>query len=641
MATNADFDSLIARITVATNTLETDVATIHAGSTDIGESVAEAQQAATDAQSYATQAQDEVEQLLNLKPIFKGEYGEAVNFTTNPVLATASDFENSYGKLYKLKIGATGVVLNGLPDALIDGWHLYVFNATGADITVSGSTTIAGSFLIGDGHIARINRDIDSNYHVYDITSASPAGGVFRETTLLTATSPLANQLPVALDTPINITFGAAQGTIADPVMISGTGQITFNQAGQYTIQYLSHYGRTGSSGIAKLFTRTQVNGVTVGVSRTASLPTADTLNPFTLRAKVNVNVGDVMVLQLIRDSSGVNDGGFYQADPVTAGFNNAPSAQIEISRLEGTIDSAAGVSTFIELLDTPGSYTGQGGKAVVVNGTEDGLEFVPVSGAVDSVNGQVGVVVLDAADVGAKDASYVPDWTEITSKPLTFPPSAHVHSGADITSGTVAAARIADLDAAKTTTGTFADARIPSLDAAKITTGVLGTARLGTGTANSTTVLKGDGTWGSPPVSTLGYPISETGVTYNGAAMTNWPKANPNASASAALLGIPGITGAINIIQTGTEAQHDKIPCGKYWWPGPLKTTNVPAGGLGPVGSESGYLEVSEALNGDGTKMFIFVGFDAYAAPDFGRIFIWKGVGATGYWTRVNGQTL
>ena len=37
---------------------------------------------------------------------------------------------------------------------------------------------------------------------------------------------------------------------------------------------------------------------------------------------------------------------------------------------------------------------------------------------------------------------------------------------------GTLAAARVADLDASKITTGQFADARIPNLDAAKITSG-------------------------------------------------------------------------------------------------------------------------------------------------------------------------
>ena len=54
-----------------------------------------------------------------------------------------------------------------------------------------------------------------------------------------------------------------------------------------------------------------------------------------------------------------------------------------------------------------------------------------------------------------------------------------HNHAGEDITSGTVAAARIADLDAAKITTGAFAAARIPSLDASKITTGTLNTSRI------------------------------------------------------------------------------------------------------------------------------------------------------------------
>ena len=38
------------------------------------------------------------------------------------------------------------------------------------------------------------------------------------------------------------------------------------------------------------------------------------------------------------------------------------------------TIDSS--ITTFSELTDTPANYTGQAGKTVVVNGTEDGVEF-------------------------------------------------------------------------------------------------------------------------------------------------------------------------------------------------------------------------------------------------------------------------
>ena len=52
--------------------------------------------------------------------------------------------------------------------------------------------------------------------------------------------------------------------------------------------------------------------------------------------------------------------------------------------------------------------------------------------------------------------------------------------NGSQVTSGTVAAARIANLDASKITTGTFGSAdRIPNLPASKITSGTLGTDRI------------------------------------------------------------------------------------------------------------------------------------------------------------------
>lgn len=43
--------------------------------------------------------------------------------------------------------------------------------------------------------------------------------------------------------------------------------------------------------------------------------------------------------------------------------------------------------------------------------------------GAVESVNGQTGEVVLAASDVGALPNTYAPAWAQVTGKPTTFAP--------------------------------------------------------------------------------------------------------------------------------------------------------------------------------------------------------------------------
>lgn len=66
-------------------------------------------------------------------------------------------------------------------------------------------------------------------------------------------------------------------------------------------------------------------------------------------------------------------------------------------------IVAGGGVSDFLALTDTPNTYTGFGGYALAVNDDEDGIEFIPFaagSGAVDSVNGETGDVVLTSDDI-------------------------------------------------------------------------------------------------------------------------------------------------------------------------------------------------------------------------------------------------
>ena len=95
-------------------------------------------------------------------------------------------------------------------------------------------------------------------------------------------------------------------------------------------------------------------------------------------------------------------------------------------------------------------------------------------------------------AIIKIKNAAIDLDAAEIPNLPAT-----------KITSGTfdnarisLDAAEIPNLDTAKITTGTLADARVPDLNASKITAGTIATARLGSGTANSSTFLRGDNTF-------------------------------------------------------------------------------------------------------------------------------------------------
>lgn len=96
-------------------------------------------------------------------------------------------------------------------------------------------------------------------------------------------------------------------------------------------------------------------------------------------------------------------------------------------------------------------------GDWLISNG--DKWDKVDNTDAVSSVNGRTGHVTLTAADVGAAASSHShswgqlsgipayasrwPSWGEVSGKPSTFTPAGHNHSAANITSGTLAGARL------------------------------------------------------------------------------------------------------------------------------------------------------------------------------------------------------
>ena len=161
------------------------------------------------------------------------------------------------------------------------------------------------------------------------------SGTLVKDVELIRAVSVAADQQPSAVDVALQIEFGVAQKTGSDPVMIDALGNVTFNQAGNYTIRITAHFGRTGASGTSLLFGRALLNGVQIFGSVAAKLASSDDLAPKPIAFNGTFSAGDVLTFEIIRDSTGSNFGGLFNTTPVAAGWNDAPTAIVTITRSE------------------------------------------------------------------------------------------------------------------------------------------------------------------------------------------------------------------------------------------------------------------------------------------------------------------
>lgn len=141
-------------------------------------------------------------------------------------------------------------------------------------------------------------------------------------------------QAPSALNTPLQVTFGGAQGSSSTPVMIDALGNITFNQSGLYIINAYGSVERTGSSGGTAIFLfRGLVNGTPSTTTKAFHLDTPDVAFPYEITIPFQATAGNVLTFQVMRDSSGVNHGGLYPHTNL-GGWGNVPSTEILIWKI-------------------------------------------------------------------------------------------------------------------------------------------------------------------------------------------------------------------------------------------------------------------------------------------------------------------
>lgn len=96
--------------------------------------------------------------------------------------------------------------------------------------------------------------------------------------------------------------------------------------------------------------------------------------------------------------------------DDLGTGTTDLWSADKIIDELASKSDTSH-THTVLDLTDTPGSYTGHANKALVVNGTADGVDFVDTTTfvPVDSVFGRTGAVVAQNGDYNASAITNIP----------------------------------------------------------------------------------------------------------------------------------------------------------------------------------------------------------------------------------------
>lgn len=185
-----------------------------------------------------------------------------------------------------------------------------------------------------------IGTDADSsnatkNFLVSDI-SAYISSGIATSlavTNVLNATD-THDQTPSGLDTPLQVTFGIAQGTGTDPVMVDALGNITFNESGIYLFNGYANFERQGSSGgNAVIAFRALLNGVQAGITKMVELKDVGTSVPYDLTLPINATAGDVLTWEIMRDSSGVDQGGLY-AHTLLGGWGNVPSVSVNIYKI-------------------------------------------------------------------------------------------------------------------------------------------------------------------------------------------------------------------------------------------------------------------------------------------------------------------
>lgn len=188
----------------------------------------------------------------------------------------------------------------------------------------------ADDYLIGTDESQSF---VTKTFALADISTFIKSGLNLGVTPVLTAAD-TTNQVPSAIDTPLQVKFGSAQGTVSDPVSLDASGTITFNDAGLYLFNGFANFERQGSSGgVAVILFRVLINDVQSGVTKMVELDQVGLSIPYEVTFPLSMSQGDTLKYQILQDSTGVSEGGLY-THVNGSSWDDVPSTAINIFKV-------------------------------------------------------------------------------------------------------------------------------------------------------------------------------------------------------------------------------------------------------------------------------------------------------------------
>jgi len=178
------------------------------------------------------------------------------------------------------------------------------------------STAAAGQVLVANGDGTTSFEFLETGGYEFVISNYSTA----------------ASQNPSAVDTPLQVEFGALATSTDASIATDGT--ITFNTAGKYMVTLFLRFGRTSGAGTSILLNRLLYNGVQFLRTNAIAMTDAAATHPFSATLLIEATAADTLKVEIARDSAGINNGGLIRTTPSTLGWHASPSASVVISKV-------------------------------------------------------------------------------------------------------------------------------------------------------------------------------------------------------------------------------------------------------------------------------------------------------------------